>query len=574
MPSLSDYGIQLSNRKASVAGDYKALCPECSKTRKNKEDLCLSITIEANGGAVWKCHNCAWTGGYGGYGGSGGHLPSPAREYKKPTLPDKDALTLDRDHLIFLHDRYISNETIEHFGLYSAPRWLGGKEIRCIAFPYRQNGEVLNVKYRSLKKQFSQEKDARKTLFGIDSVVQDWKIDKTIFIVEGEMDVLALFEAGINAVTLPDGASKSVKNDDTSKRFSVFKDYDWLVDVQKVVIATDNDEAGISLRHEIEHRFGKDKCWILDWPKPYKDANEYLIGKGRAALTAHVNTARPSPVDGLYQVSDYKDQVYNLYEGKYDKPLSTGFAALDEIYSVMPSTFCLVTGIPNHGKSNFVDQIAVNMMKNNGWKFAVFSPEHSAANHIRRLSEKVVGKPFDSFGSERMSGVELLQTMDVLQEHFYFVESHDNLPDIDWLLSKFKIACLRHGVNGIIIDPYNEIALDLRSGAREDQHIRHLISKCKSFCRHYGVAMWVVAHPVKLRKDESGVYQPPSLYDVAGASHWFNMCDVGLVVHRDFDRQEVQVITRKIREQGLYGEIGKRKFHYNQKTCSYQPVDL
>ena len=264
----------------------------------------------------------------------------------------------------------------------------------------------------------------------------------------------------------------------------------------------------------------------------------------------------------------------NRFEDTIDRPISTGFAKLDEIYTVMPSTFCLVTGISNHGKSNFVDQIAVNMMKNHGWKFAIFSPDHSSADHIRRLTEKVVRKPFHAFGGARMTRVELTEAMHTLQDHFYFVKSRDNLPDIDWLLSKFKVARLRHRVDGIIIDPYHQIAMNLKSDAREDQHIRDLISKCKSFCRDYRVAMWMVANPTKLRKDDAGVYQPPSLYDVAGTAHWFNMCDVGLVVHRDFEGTEVQIITRKIRERGLYGEIGKRVFNYDKKACSYVPIDL
>ena len=568
MPELLDYGIRLSAR---AQGEYKTVCPRCSNDRKNKDDPCLSIKIEADGGAVWTCHHCGFTGGYRG---SGGHSPLPAKQYKKPVIPASDDRKLDHDHLVFLHDRLISNETIARFDLYSATRNRRGESVRCIAFPYRQNNEIYNVKYRTLDKQFSQEKDAQKTLFGIDSIAENWEKDKTLVIVEGEMDVLALAEAGINAVTLPDGASRSVKNDDSSKRFSVLKDYEWLVDAEKVIIATDADEAGLALCREIEHRFGKDKCWIVDWPAPHKDANDYLIKYGREALSKQIDTARPSPIEGVYYARNYIEQVIALWEGKYDRPLSTGFDALDEIYTVMPSTFCLVTGIPNHGKSNFLDQIAVNMMKNHDWKFAIFSPEHSVANHIRRLSEKIRRKPFYDLGGDRMTAVEVLQAIDKMDDHFYFIEARDNLADIDWILSKVKVACLRHGINGVVIDPYSETAMDLRSGAREDQHIRQLISKCKSFCRHYGVAMWVVAHPIKQRKDESGVYQPPTLYDVAGAAHWLNMADVGLIVHRDFDSGEVQVITGKIREQGLYGHIGKRVFRYDQKTCSYISLNL
>src|SRR5687768_4746869 len=40
----------------------KQLCPECSHTRRNKRERCLSVTAK-DGGFVWFCHNCNFTGG-------------------------------------------------------------------------------------------------------------------------------------------------------------------------------------------------------------------------------------------------------------------------------------------------------------------------------------------------------------------------------------------------------------------------------------------------------------------------------------------------------------------------------
>ena len=59
-------------------------------------------------------------------------------------------------------------------------------------------------------------------------------------------------------------------------------------------------------------------------------------------------------------------------------------------------------------------------------------------------------------------------------------------------------------------------------------------------------------------------------YDVSGSAHWNNMCDVGLVVHRDFETHQTRVITRKVREQGLYGSIGEVYFDYNLSTHLYE----
>ena len=110
-----------------------------------------------------------------------------------------------------------------------------------IAFPYRRDGQVVNLKYRTLDKRFwqvgctpvigvpggkgssmpctrcpaptaigcilamRQVKGAEKVLYGLDDV----KTAGEIIIVEGEMDKLALEEAGMtNVLSVPDGAPR------------------------------------------------------------------------------------------------------------------------------------------------------------------------------------------------------------------------------------------------------------------------------------------------------------------------------------------------------------------------------
>jgi twinkle protein len=324
----------------------------------------------------------------------------------------------------------------------------------------------------------------------------------------------------------------------------------------------------------LAHRFGTDRCWRVQWPDmndcPTKDANEALIEHGAEAVQESIKLATPYPIDGVYAVEDYAADVLDIYRGNVAQPISTGFPLLDTIYRVMPGTFCAVTGIPNHGKSSFMDQIAVNLARQESWRFAVFSPEQSVANHIRRLSEKVAAKPFDVGPTHRMTEGELQLAMEFLSKHFHFIESRDTVPNIDWILAKSRAACVRHGVKGIIIDPYNEIDATRTGGKREDEHIRDMISACKQFNRRHNTAMWMVAHPSKLRRQDNGDFPVPTMYDISGAAHWHNMADAGLVVHRDFTNEQTRVITRKIREQGLYGTIGEAAFRFNVTTRVFE----
>ena len=99
-----------------------------------------------------------------------------------------------------------------------------------------------------------------------------------------------------------------------------------------------------------------------------------------------------------------------------------------------------------------------------------------------------------------MSTDELVQAMSFLDERFHFIEAEDTIPTIDWLLDKARAACVRHGINGLVVDPYNEINATRGQNKREDEHIRDLISKCKQFCRSHNVTMWLVAHPAKMQR--------------------------------------------------------------------------
>ena len=547
---INELGIQLRHYHN---GSYKTVCPQCSTTRKKKFDTCLSVTIEDDF-VVFNCHHC-------NFSGKRYSLESQKRYQKVVDLPTQRKI--DDTTIEWFARRGISKETIECFKIYNDFQSFGEAKEKCICFPYYHNFQTVNVKFRGNGKKFKQINGAKRTLFNFDSIHKD---SKEIIFVEGEMDVLAMKEANFDCVSLPDGAPTDAKFNPEDKRFHALKSHPRLEEMEKIIIAVDDDPSGKALELELAHRFGKDKCWYVEFPEDCKDANETLVKYGKDKLIDLVENAKPYPIDGLYTIRDFRKDVFNIYDGNVKQPISTGFPMLDEIYKIMTGTFNLVTGVPNHGKSNFIDQLAMNLAKREGWNFAIFSPEHSTPMHIRRLAEKYVEKPFDQGINERMTKEELSEAMDFLDHKFYFVENTDEIPSIDWILKKMRSACIRNGVKGIIIDPYNEIADN--SELREDIHIRNLISACKQFCRSHEVVIWMVAHPHKMSRID-GIIPAPSLYDVSGAAHWNNMADVGLVVHRDFEANETNVITRKIREQGLYGTIGVRKFHYDLSKHIY-----
>ena len=547
--------LQEENIKLPHEGDgnQKVKCPSCQPPHK-ASDSPLSVTIDGSS-AVWNCHHC----GFKGTTARKGNFSSvPKKQYVRPATPID--INTPATLYSYFSKRGISKQTVDKKGIYVADKfWM--------AFPYLDaNSEVINIKYRTKDKKFKQSPNAQRSLYNYERA----KDAEAVIFVEGEMDVLTLIECGFdNVVTLPDGAPQKAKFNEKDARFTALETCP--LKAKKIILFTDNDGAGRSLHSELLHRFGKDQCWYVDYPNDCKDANEILLKHGAERVRECVEGAVAYPVDGLYSANEYYGAVVDLYDGNYLKPIEIGYPDLDRIYKVLPGTFHVITGIPNHGKSSWLDQMAIKISEEHNWRYAVYSPEHSTQMHLRRLVQLKVQKAFDDGCSNRMTPDELKQGLDWINDRFYFIETKDVVPDIDYILKIAKASVLKHGCDAIIIDPYNEVSATRKGNMREDEHIRDFISKCKKFAQIHSVVVWVVAHPTKLPKNQNdGSYAAPTAYDISGASHWHNQSDAILTIHRDFDNNSIQVITRKIREQGLYGMIGEAKFTYNSNKRVFE----
>lgn len=542
------YNIPTTNLKD---GNQKVKCPECQPGH-NPRDNPLSVTVEP-GSILFNCHHCGFKGG----------VTDLQSTRPKKTKPDPEPISylatpnafLDK----FFSKRGITRKTYEAFNIFTEDnRWIG--------FPYNgYNGKCDNIKMRTPDKEFRQTKNGKKSLYNYERVATA----SEVVVVEGEMDALAVYEAGIpHVTTLPDGAPAKANFKEDDKRFEVLQTHP--LQANKIILFCDADGAGDNLKKELLHRYGKDKCWYVKPPEGCKDANDVLLKHGTLKLKNLIENAIPFPVDGLYTAGRYANEVLDLYRGNYDRPIEIGYPELDKIYKVMKGTFHVWTGIPNHGKSTFLDQCLISLAERHRWKFAVFSPEHSTKMHIRRLVTMKTGKPFDQGLNGRMSEDELKAAINWVHQHFYFIETREHTPHIDRIHDIARGAIQKFGCNALVIDPYNEVDASRKGSYREDEHIRDFISKCKRFSKMHDVTTWVVAHPTKMPKQESGGYAPPTAYDISGAAHWHNQADAVVTVHRNFDAGTIQVITRKIREQGLYGQIGEAIFKWDQKTRTFK----
>jgi twinkle protein len=551
-------------------GNHKVPCPQCSHTRKKKGDPCLSVTIDGRGGAVWKCHHCGWDGG-----ASESRRDRPI--YKRPD-PNRQGTKTEKLYDWFGR-RGISAAIVDRYGITFKRAYIPGlkREEWAIAFPYWRGGQLINVKYRTVEKDFAQEKDAEPIFYGLDDIKGD-----TAVIVEGECDKLAFAEAGVpHAISVPAGApadvAAMVPPIEQDKRFAfLWNSLVALQSVEKFVIATDNDGPGHALAEELARRLGKERCWRVTWPAlndiPVKDANDVLLAHGPEVLREMVEAAEPWPIDGVYVAS--ASDLLALRNRPVDRGLSTGWPGLDEFYRIVPGHLSVISGVPNSGKSEFLDALMVNLASEHGWRFVVCSLENPPDDHAAKLVEKHVGQPFRSYGwgKSRMADADVAKGAAWVAERFRFlVKDTDDGVTLDWILDRARALVTRFGARGLVIDPYNELEHQRPREMTETEYIGALLARLKRFGRTNGVHVWIVAHPAKPspNKPQGKRPEPLSLYDISASANWANKADFGVIVHRAAPKdRKVTIYVRKARFKHV-GRQGDADLEWTPDTGRY-----
>lgn len=555
MKTFSDFGIEVGSK---VGVEVKVTCPQCSSSRKKKNYPCLNVNTEKG---MWNCWHCGWSGTLKG---GEWQRPEVRKVYSRPVFVK--AKKVDEMQAWF-DSRGISAEVVERNQITLGTAYFPQveEERGCILFPYFRGEEVVNVKYRTRDKLFRMAGGAERILYGVNDIEP-----KVLVWVEGEIDKLSVEMAGVRScVSVPDGApapdSKSYANK-----------FDFLGDaaldaVEMHIIAVDGDAAGVRLQEELVRRLGRHKCQVVVWPDDCKDANEALLKHGVDVLAECLGNARPLPIEGTYHVDDLAEAIFNDYEYGAPRGVSTCWSEMDETYRVMPGEWTLVTGIPGHGKSEWLDALALNLAQSCGWPFGVFSPENQPLQyHVEKLAEKMVGKPFSKGPSERMSFEEMTVALKFINDHFSFMLP--DFPTIDGLLEIGQELVVRRGIRGLIVDPWNEINPERAGTMSETDYVSAALTKIRTFARRNQVHIWVVAHPTKLQKTATGNYPVPTPYDVSGSAHWRNKADNCITIYRDLALygSPVQVHVQKVRKKAN-GRVGMIEFDYDTVCGRYLP---
>lgn len=462
----NSYDIEIRN----LNGENYMPCPECSQDRKHKSKKSFSFNMRKEAGY---CHNCEASFVI--------YRERTQPKFKVPEVVNNTGLS---DKAVqWFEGRAINKQTLNELKIYTKPEWMPQFEAvhEAICFPYYRREKLVNIKFRGPKKSFKLVKDAELLFWNIDSIMD---ITDYAIITEGEIDAMSFHQIGLTqVVSVPNGA-KSGNLEYLDSSIDIFNK------IKKVYIAVDQDSKGNELREELTRRIGPEKCYIVEFNE-CKDANELLIKRGGLALREAFNNARFATVEGIIDIETHKDDLLNFFRKGMEKGCAINMPDIDKSITWEVGRLATVTGIPGHGKSEFVDFIVTKLNIIHGWKAAYFSPENWPLKyHLSKLIPKITGK---AFKPEAIGEEELLEAFDYIKDNFQFIAPEDD-QKFESIIELATIAVKRNGIKVLVIDPYNKIEHMREKNETETEYISRFLDKLIMFAKSYGVLIFLVAH--------------------------------------------------------------------------------
>ena len=553
---INGFLIDQFNQHNLDVGKTQGICPLCSHERKpkNQKAKCASYDWERGLGT---CHHCDSSFQLHTYQRKG----SSEKTYIRPdALNVVDPKQITSKVSKWFESRGISQKTLDDLMVTEGPEFMPqtGKSENTIQFNYIIGDELINVKYRDGRKNFKLYKGAEKIFYNINSIVG---YDSCV-ITEGEMDVLALHEAGIkNAISVPNGATLNSNNLDYLDNC-----IDYFEDKDRVILALDNDEPGQALQQELIRRLGAEVCFLTTF-EDCKDANEYLIKYGKDKLVNRIEGARPVPLENVTTLKDIEDEITDFVKNGFKPGYQIGIPNFDSIFSTYTGQFITVTGIPSSGKSDFVDQMVVGYNQRYEWKTAFASPENAPTYlHAHKLMRKVwQDMPTrNDIGTDKWN-----QVAEHVNDNFFFIDMERYT--LESVLRKGAELVKRKGIKCLVIDPFNKIRdVDCKT---EDvnRYTMEYLTKIETFAKKYDVLVFIVAHPTKMYRDKDGNIEEPTMYNIKGGGEWYDASYHGILVHRNYEEKTVKAKILKVKFQNLGENGAEAHFKWEPRSGCFIP---
>lgn len=400
-----------------------------------------------------------------------------------------------------------------------------------IAFHYYDTNDVLTlVKYRPAhkvekgenKSWCQKDADVKPLLFNMNHI--DFT-NGPLLICEGELDCLSAIEAGYrNAVSVPLGANNYGWMEEN---------WDWLELFDRIIVWSDNDEAGLKMRKEVCSRLGVWRTLYVDAPLKVKDKNGkdvdakdinlILFHCGKQAVLDLINDAKELPITGVKSLASVEPFDLESAPGLY-----SGLKPIDDIvYKFLLGSTVLVTGLRGSGKSTLLNQFFVCEPLEQGYDVFVFSGELGAPVLQSWAELTMAGPEHTTMKGEHIHVINaesLKQMKEWYNNRVWVYDQQSN--KLEDILEKAISVTRKYGVKVWLLDNLSTIDIGSDDNNTNEKQ-KNLIVELNKYANLYGVLVVLVVHPRKLPTG-----QEMGSDDIGGSGSMANLAQYVLSVKR------------------------------------------
>jgi twinkle protein len=425
----------------------------------------------------------------------------------------------NNEALSYLKDiRGFTDETIKAFKI-GVMRNNNGKHI---VIPHYVNGELVNVKFRSLPpadKTFSRWKDCPSVLFNQDSLIGMEKLpprERTVILCEAETDAIAFVQVGFKrVVSSTTGATKG----DWPEH--------WLSPLESatvIYLVYDADNAGDNGALKTAEVLGKHRCKRVTLPM--KDAAKLVsAGYGREIFDEAISKAYSYEEEVVRSIEDFVGDMDDWLSQKNPKGKPTGWLSFDFILGgIRPGETTVVTGDTGSGKSTWVTALAYNQILQ-GVPTLICPFEQKAFEILMKLTG--MSLEHNVYSVQKKIAVDAAKSLCSLP--VYLIDKQGPTP-LGEIKDAIYSAVMKYGVKVVVLDHLHFFLMV--KGNDERTAIKETMIALEVWAKDLGIHIVIVVHPRTLGTNSKGEVFKVTLDHLKGASDIKQICDNAVRVHR------------------------------------------
>ena len=415
-----------------------------------------------------------------------------------------------------LKHRGITRNTCEKYGVRTGVDTVNGTTPLYSLFPEYRNNNLVGYKqkfYDGTTPAYKSIGDCKDLdLFGANTIPRK---GKKLFITEGELDALALYQVLKNqstidwspaVVSLPTGATSAAKS--ISLNLELIHGYD------EVILCFDSDTPGTEAAAQV-CKILAGRVYVAKLSE--KDANAMLLaGKSDDLKWAVLTNARKYQPDGIINGSDcwerYKDAA-NTESYPYPQTMS---GLNEKTYGVRPGSIVTVTSGTGMGKTQFLRELKYHYFNTTDFKIADIALEEDLGDTIGGMLSLHLNKRLNLPDVSVSEAEEKRAFEEIYGSGRFTLYDYFGGMDDETLFSKLRyFAATGHKL--FFLDHLSIIVSEYASAGGERERIDTIMTKLAKFVKETGSILFLVVH---LKKNDGKPFEEgtiPSLDDLRGS---------------------------------------------------------